>query len=306
MVTYSAADVIHLQPVEYPGQVIGEPILCAASEHMHHIGQFLTFELQAADHNSRFFGVVKSAARGIIGKIRSNSDSTAGDNSTINRQIATTEVGTILDLGEGAEYQQVRSDRPGAGFPVIVKASMRWISRGVTVPYSLLSGDTEGENYTRGKLAMGEMELSTVEWGELVRDDLVAGVWERFVQTSIFQGLLSLVPGIDATNHFHARYRMPGTRVTLDPVKDREGNKRALLNMETTPQRLAIEQGEDFEELVEEWADNIALLERHGMKDFFFSALGVDLNPPAQEPVEAGMEEEEDEPEDAEEEDENG
>lgn len=184
------------------------------------------------------------------------------------------EGGEILDLTglPGVKLNSWNPDYPHANFESFVKACMRGISAGLDVATHNLSGDMTDVNYSSARIA----ELSEREVWMILQDwfifQVVEPIYQRWLAIALLRGDITFeVSGkslpADKFSKFANASRFQGRRWRwVDPAKEMAAFKEAVDLKVTSRTRIAAEQGEDFEDVLDELAQEDALIDAAGLK----------------------------------------
>lgn len=178
--------------------------------------------------------------------------------------------GSFEELPPGYEFKEWNPEHPATAFPNFLKAIQRWISAGLGTGYNKLADDLEGVNY------------SSLRSSDLTERDewrLLQGWWARRFLMPIYREWLEfaqlsglLVLDARPQEAFLAVVFTPRGWAWVDPLKDVNASIAEIDNGLTSRSRVCAEQGEDFEEIIEELAEEQALIEQYGVE---LTGLGV-------------------------------
>lgn len=197
------------------------------------------------------------------------------DEQTSNGELLTSaEPGTFGVLPEGTEFVDWNPDYPHANFAEFLKASLRDVAAGLEVAFHNLTGDGTNVTYSSARIFdLDERDVWTglQDWFieafalEVARDWLTAALVRRAI--TFPSG--GAIPG-DKLTKFADGLRFFGRRWPwVDPNADAKAIETKLANRLTSRTRVAAEQGEDLDEILQECADEEARM----------TELGVEVNP---------------------------
>jgi lambda family phage portal protein len=179
----------------------------------------------------------------------------------------------IPHLFPGEKLNIARAEPPGEQFQAFEESMLRHAARGLNMSYEALSGDYSKTNYSSARAAMAEAwnaVLSAREFGPSKEATLMFRLWLR---EGVVRGLLPLPPGVSSEDFFRreamfARCLWIGAgRLPVDELKSAKANEVNLLNKTTTLAHIAAEAGEDWEEILEQIAEEQELKDELGIKD---------------------------------------
>lgn len=256
-----AEEIIHIFVEEFPGQLRGFPFGQAAMQNIYTLGGYFYTELTAADAGSRKMGFYKPP-KGFQFDGRQDGDpenaedveGEAGeDTGTGAKQVEILEQAEPAHFGvlpDGWEFEEYNPQHPAGNFDPFVKAQKRNIANGLDVAYNIFANDLVGVNFS-------SIRQGIVDERDAWMDDQQFFIEEwKSVQWLDFLGMLLLQPStpysvldLDRLNAVKwSAHRWPW----VDPNNDADSKLKMLSMGATTPQKIAAEQGEDFEENIEQ------------------------------------------------------
>lgn len=178
--------------------------------------------------------------------------------------------GTFEELPPGYEFKEWNPEHPAVAFPNFLKAIQRWIAAGLSVGYNGLTGDLEGVNYSSIR---ADMLIERDEWRAL------QGLWITQVLEPLYAEWLDfaqlsgqLVLDNRPAEAFLDVSFVPRGWQWVDPLKDVNASVAEIDNGLNSRQRICAEQGDDFEEIAEELAEEQDIIEE---LDLILTGLGV-------------------------------
>jgi len=178
--------------------------------------------------------------------------------------------GSFEELPPGYEFKEWNPEHPAGTFPNFLKAMGRWIAAGLGVGYNTLNDDLEGVNYSSIRTAM---LVERDEWrsmqGRFITMVMMPWYceWIQFAQLS---GQLVLDNRPDEA--FEKVSFVPRGWQWVDPLKDVNASVAEIDNGLNSRQRICAEQGDDFEEIAEELAEEQEIIDELGL---ILTGLGV-------------------------------
>ena len=200
------------------------------------------------------------------------------------------EPGIIEQLPEGWEFKAFDPTHPAGNFGPFMKQLLRGISSGLNVSYNTLASDLESVNY------------SSIRAGTLSERDTWRGLQVWFAETfcePVFSGWLEIqfFSGAFNTDEVTRGRIRSGVRWQprgwdwVDPQKDIAADVSAIQNNLKTRSEAVGARGLDFEDIVEQLAEEERLMDEAGVPRSTPAA----VDPPAGKPDEEEEEKEEDE-----------
>ena len=192
------------------------------------------------------------------------------------------EAGEMFELPPGYKLNSWNPEYPHANFESFLKACLRGLAAGMDVAAHNLTGDMTEVNYSSARIA----ELAEREMWMILQDWLISSfmtpLYEDWLALNLLAGNITFplsgkaIPA-DRYEKFRSASRFQGRRWSwVDPLKEAEGNLKMLEAGLTSRTRLAAEQGEEFDDILDELAaEHVAMM-----------AAGLDEEPEAKAPAE--------------------
>ena len=183
------------------------------------------------------------------------------------------EAGEMFELPPGYKLNSWNPDYPHANFESFLKACLRGLAAGLDVAAHNLTGDMTDVNYSSARIA----ELAERESWMILQDWLIGAfvqpLYEDWLGLNLLAGNITFplsgkaIPA-DRFEKFRAASRFQGRRwAWVDPAKEAEANAKLLETGLTSRTRLAAEQGEEFEDILDELAQEKTLMQEAGLED---------------------------------------
>lgn len=202
------------------------------------------------------------------------------------------EGGEMFELPPGYSLNSWNPEYPHANFESFVKTAMHGISAGLDVANHNLSGDMSGVNYSSARIA----ELSEREQWMVLQDwlihTLVEPIYKDWLASALIRGDITFelsgnaLPA-DKLSKFANASRFQGRRWKwVDPSKDIEAARAGVELGITSRTRIAAEQGVDLDDVLDELAQEKALMQQKGLS----TAPAAQAAPPVVKPAEDAAE----------------
>ena len=170
------------------------------------------------------------------------------------------EAGEMFELPPGYRLNSWNPEYPHANFESFLKACLRGLSAGLDVAAHNLTGDMTDVNYSSARIAeLAEREMWMVAQDWLISSFLTP-LYEDWLALNLLSGTITFpvsgkaIPA-DRYEKFRSASRFQGRRWSwVDPVKEAEGNLKMLEAGLTSRTRRAAEQGEEFDDILDELA----------------------------------------------------
>ena len=182
------------------------------------------------------------------------------------------EGGEVFELPPGYKLNSWNPEYPHANFESFVKAAMRGIAAGLDVAAHNLSGDMTDVNYSSARIA----ELSEREQWKVLQDwfiaSLVEPIYQQWLAIAMLRGDITFeISGkalpADKLVKFSSASHFRGRRWGwVDPAKEIEAHEKGVALGITSRSRIAAEQGDDIEDVIDELAMEDELLKAANIK----------------------------------------
>lgn len=270
-VRVDAADIIHYFRPWFTNQVRGIPDMAPSMYRLNMLSGYEDAEATAAR-----LGATKA---GFFYNEKGTTDFQGEvDKTDKDSFIDEAEPGQFDILPEGWKFQGYDPTHPTAAFPAFMKTALRAVAAGFGVDYPTFANDLENVNLSsmRGGLLETRdgyrMEQQRFIWGFIQR----VSMW--FIEAVDLKGVVSL----GKVTREQAQMSLvwtPRRWAWIDPLKDVQSAVEAKRNGLNTLTNQLAEQGMDFEETIDQLADEQAYLKKKGIvlgTDIQGDASGVD------------------------------
>ena len=171
--------------------------------------------------------------------------------------------GTVEMLPPGMEFVEWKLEHPANAFPNFVQAVLRQIATGLGVSYNALANDLVGVNYSSirsGLLIERDMWRRHQAW---FAESFLQPIFDQWLPMALLSGELSL-SSRDPRAFREGRWQARGWQ-WVDPLKDVQAAIMAIDAALDTRDASIAERGGDFEETIEELAEEKKLAEKYGI-----------------------------------------
>jgi lambda family phage portal protein len=256
--------VIHLHDKERTGQSRGKPVVSAIMRELHMAGKYATNELRASVANSLVAAFIQTdasvdhnAVAAAFGRTGSGSVSDAWRGFLQRRGdlgIRQADGASFVTLPPGASLNTFSPGRPNPSFEAFMLASLRNIAAGMNIPYELLVKDFSKSNYSSARAALLEAWRYFNGRRRWLTDYWLRPIYELWLEEAVNAGQVE-APGFYANRYAYSRARFIfGGRGWVDPVKDANAAQIRMQSGISTLERECAEQGEDYEEVLDQLA----------------------------------------------------
>ncbi len=173
--------------------------------------------------------------------------------------------GMIMELNPGDEVQVVQPPAQGAGAADFLRLQQRLTGSAQGISYEVAARDLSQVNYSSARQGLLE-DRSTYEMEQQVfKDHFLNEVYEEFVEAAVLSGVVH-IPDFYKNKEIYLKHEWiaPGMK-WIDPKKEAEANKIMLDNHLTTLENIAASTGQDWREIIEQRAKEIAYAKEKGV-----------------------------------------
>jgi len=242
--------ILHIFRSNRAGQIRGVPLFAPVLTYFKDLADYLEAEVVAARVAAclAVFITSENPAYAAYGT------ATDTDTSTGHR-IQQIEPGLIDYLKTGESINVVDPKRPGDSFAPFVEGILRLIGTSLNLPYELLIKDFSKTNYSSARAALLEGRRMFMNWRSWIARKFCQPVWGLILEEAYLRGYF------EAPEFY--RYRYEYTRAQwigggwgwVDPVKEVEASRKAIDYGLSTLAEEAAGQGRDWEEILEQKAE---------------------------------------------------
>ena len=248
--------VIHLHDKERTGQSRGKPIVTAVMREFHMAGQYSSNELQASVANSLVAAFLESDLSPDASAALFGEDPREQWTKSVKQaqQIRKLKGAAVIPLPVGARLSSFTPGRPNPSFEAFMLATLRHIAAGLNLPYELLVKDFSKSNYSSARAALLEAWRYFIGRRRWLVDYWLRPIYELWLEEAINAGEID-APGFYDNRYAYSKCKFIfGGKGWVDPVKEAQA---AVLRMAaglSTLERECAEQGDDFEEVLDQQA----------------------------------------------------
>lgn len=239
-----AEEMLHIFVKERESQSRGVPWLHTAIIRLRMIGAYEEAELVAAR-----FGASKMGF--FVSQDGTSAEEYQGDAKDKNGNlISEIESGTMEKLPYGVDFKPLDFNHPSGNFQPFLKAVLRGASAGIGVAYNNFANDLEGVNYS----SIRQGALDERDGYKVIQNWMSESVHDEIYPDWLQMGLLTQAIPLPAEkfDKFNSVLWQPRRWGWVDPLKDVQANTEAIKFGLTSRTKILAEQGEDFEEIIED------------------------------------------------------
>lgn len=257
-----AAEILHCFVPERAEQTRGFPWLHSALLRLQNLGAYE----EAAIINAR----VGASKMGFYTTPDGNGEAIADDKDSDNNLYSDVEPGALQVLPEGYGFTPFDPDYPHAMYGDFVKACLRGVASGLNVAYNTLSNDLEGVNFSSIRTGVLEERDNWMVIQNWMAETFLNNIYTEWLKMALLFSAIKFPTGkplpaekFDKWNNFYWQGRR---WQWVDPMKDAQANELAVNNRFKSRTQVAAEQGRDFEEVLQEIAEENKQAEALGIE----------------------------------------
>lgn len=257
--------VLHLYEKLRPGQSRGKSILTSVMGAFKMLDHYQRTEMQTVVANSMIAAFIETPLQGDqIAELFGSSKEYIDSRSEWNVKL---EGASVIPLHPGDKLNSFTPTRPNSAYSQFVEAVLRYIGAGLNVPYELLLKDFSKTNYSSARAALLEAWRYFLAMREWLSTYWADPVYELWLEEAISRG------EVEAPDFYENRAAWcackwigPG-RGWIDPLKEAQAMDARLKSGTSTLERECAEQGDDWEEVLEQRAKETAKALELGLPD---------------------------------------
>lgn len=249
-----ADEIIHAFIQERPNQMRGIPWMVPTMLRMKMLDGFEEAALVAARTGAAKMGFLET---------KTGDDYVGDDTDASGNPISEVEPGMIEQLPEGWKFNSFDPKYPDAAVQPFLKAALRGIASGLLVSYNTLASDLEGVNYSSIRQGVFDERdcYRMIQWWmieHILQDD-----FEEWLRMSLLRGTIPLP--VSKFDKFNAPKWQPRGWAWIDPQSEVTAAVAAINNGLKSRTQIVAEQGMDYEEVLEQLAEEKKLLDQYGI-----------------------------------------
>ena len=265
--------VIHLYDKERAGQSRGKSIFTSVMREFRLAGEYLGHELQAAASNALIAAFLESdldseSIREILGggdtSFKENySAHYAGVVDKYHRKKM--EGGMMLSMPLGTKLSGYNPNRPNTAFDGFMESVMRHMAAGLNMPYELVLKDFSKTSYSSARAAMLESWRYFQTRRRWLQDHWLNPIYAAWLEEAINANRVEAPDYYDNRFAYHRCRWVFAGRGWVDPIKEVTAAQIRMDTGLTTLEQECAEQGQDWEEVLEQRARERAKMEELGL-----------------------------------------
>jgi len=256
-----ASDLLHLFVPLRAGQIRGVPWLAPVLTDMQMLDGYEEAELVAARTAATQMGLLKP-----------NENAPSDTNGPAATEFSA-EPGQFRELPYGYDIEQWNPQHPNNAFAAFCDSILRCIARGAGVTYMTLTGDLSSANYSSLRAGQGPERDAWRGLQQWMIPRLHDPMFEAWLPYALLSGRIAVDSRL--ASNYESRSWKPRGWQSVDPLKDLQAAERRIALGVGSRTRLCAEEGEDYESIIDELADEQRYAEQEGV-----DISGIDAQPP--------------------------
>ena len=253
-----AENIIHGFETVRAGQLLAVSPFAPAVLLADALRDFVGSELDSARMASKYLGIITTNNPGAFQNGRADTETST------NKRVEELDTAILEYVGNGEKVEFANPARPGDGFERFARFAVRVMAITRDLPYSWVSGDTSGLNYSTMRAINNQVEI-TLKPVQLRYTRLYQSIYNEFLDWAVLKGRLNL-PGYfsDPWPWRRAQWFAP-VMASPDPLKEINADVKAMAAGLRSPQEICAKQGRDFATVVSELEAAKKMLEKAGI-----------------------------------------
>lgn len=261
--------VIHAHDKERSGQTRGKTSLASVMRQFKVLGDFQNAELKAAVVNA-MVAIVSESQLDQEGLLEMFGGDTEKAQQYLNER-GNYAVGfadpMVMNIPLGDKLSGFVPTRPSTAFEPFVSAVFSHIATGLNIPYELLMKDFRKTNYSSARAALNEAWKFFKGRRAWLSTYWARPVYELWLEEAVNAGIIE-APGFYENRAAYTRCRWIGAgRGWIDPVKEATAAQLRMDSGLSTLEKECAEQGDDWEEVLEQRARERTRMKELGLLD---------------------------------------
>lgn len=162
--------------------------------------------------------------------------------------------GMIKELNPGEEIEVVDPKSASGDSSMFLKMQERLISSGQGLSYESVSRDMSESTYSSTRQSGIEDDMTYAEEVELLKQKLMDETYETFVISAVLAGAVSIPDFWQDKRKYMAHNWVASPKRWIDPAKEANADKIALLSGQKTFAQICAEHGRDWQEVIDDIA----------------------------------------------------
>jgi lambda family phage portal protein len=173
--------------------------------------------------------------------------------------------GMIQEMNAGDEIQVVDPKNAASDSSEFLKTQQRLIGAGQGLSYEATSRDMSKTNYSSARQGSIEDDLTYDDEKNLLITKVMDEVYETMVISAVLAGVINIPDFWENKDRYLKHVWVANPKRWIDPQKESNANKIALMTGQKTFQQIAAEQGRDWKEQIDDMAAAVEYAKEKGI-----------------------------------------
>lgn len=250
--------VLHVFPTKRVGQLRGWP----------HFAPVLTYFKDLADYMEA--SVVSARIAACLAVFITQNDPAYGaaansKKDSKGQRLQTLEPGLVHYMNKGEEPHILDPSRNGEAFDAFFTGLLRLIGNAIGMPYEIFFKDFSKTNYSSARASLLEGRRMFMNWRAWFSEKFCQPYWALLIEEAYLRGMFEAPNFYENFEEYTRCQWIGGAWGWVDPVKEGQAAKNAVdYNLSTLAEENAAN-GRDWEEVLEQRADELALAKELGV-----------------------------------------
>lgn len=247
-------NILHIFEAERPGQRRGVPLLAPLLCSLKQLERYQGAEITAAVMNAMIGLIIEKEPNGAFNDEYGEEEKKEKQDSKSKYNIKNA---TVIEAYKGETVKEFQTTRPNKNYKDFIETVIEGMGARATVPKEVLMSSFKS-SYSAARAALEEANKRFVVARKILETKFCQPVYEEFILELIKNGDIEC-PGYfedEAIRYAFSKAIWIGpNKTSLDPVKDARAAEIQLKNKMITRSMIAMSQGYDYEELIDEIID---------------------------------------------------
>lgn len=237
--------------VQRPGQLVGVSPFVTAVLIAHDLNDYLDATIDTAKLAARYLAMVETADPASFQAMRAMDGAGADEG----KKLESIEHAIIEYLRPGEKIHFAKNEATGQTFDPFTRFILQMLAIATNTPYSLLSGNHAGYNYTSLRGERQDLLKTFAPRQQRHVRSFAAPAVQEAIEQAVLSGKLDL-PGYfrNPRAFWRAVYIPPGME-PIDPLRESKANRDDIAAGLRSPQEIVARRGRDLEEVLDEIAE---------------------------------------------------
>ncbi|MFR4350566.1 MAG: phage portal protein [Roseburia sp.] len=188
-----------------------------------------------------------------------------GDDNQYNYNGKTLAPGMIKNLNPGDDVVAINPSGQSGDATTFIKLMQRLIGAGQGISYEATSRDMSESNYSSTRQGIIEDDLTYSEDCDLITE-VMDEIYETFIISAVLAGKLGIKDFWGNKEKYMGHEWIKAPKKWIDPLKESNANKIAMMTGQKTFQQISAEAGRDWREQIDDMAEALQYANKKGVE----------------------------------------